>query len=800
MRALTKVLRDLWLTRGRVAFMVLSLAAGLTSLGAVLSMRGVIGREMTRAYMDSVPASATFDLGERGMDDATLEALRARPEVAAAERRATRVARWRRPGEEWGRALLFVIEDFEHQELALLGHERGRRVLGTGEVLVERSAMAVLDAELGDRIELATARGRAEVEIVGVVHEPALAPASTEQAGYFYATPETLAHLGEPAQLDEVRVLVNEEPLDRASVEAQVEVLFAWLETQGVDVHEVRVPPPGTHPHEAPSRVVLLLFAIFAGLTVVLAAVLCASLFSITMARQVREVGVMKTLGATNGRIRSMYALMLGLVGVAALAVAAGPTRLLGRAGIATISSLLNFDIVDHTVPHWVYATQFITGLALPLLAAAPAILRASRVSVREALGDHGAQPPKPGVERWIGARGGRLMQAALRNALRLPRRLVLTLALLSVGGALFVGAVSVADAWEAVTEQVYETRHYDLELRLARAVDASVMRDSVMRDSVTRELEGPAEPWGFAPVTLATESGMPLSRTYPDQGHGSFTLTGVPDDTQLIDFELRSGRWLRPGEGDGVVLNQLAAARIGDEVLGQPVELVVEGRRARWTVVGVVEEVAAPATAYVSSAAFVERTGQPLRGLRIATGSGHDAEGTRAAIATIERSLAAAGVGVVASVPLELLYNAMGEHVVVLIRSLLGLALLMAFVSALALGSNMSTSVVERMREIGVMQAIGARPRQVRSMVLIEGLFVTLLSLPLAYLLAVPFAATVGYVIGQLSFAIPLPLDLSWLAMIAWALGALLVATLASLVPARAATRRSVTDALAQV
>lgn len=282
------------------------------------------------------------------------------------------------------------------------------------------------------------------------------------------------------------------------------------------------------------------------------------------------------------------------------------------------------------------------------------------------------------------------------------------------------------------------------------------------------RELDGVerVEPWGFAPVTIATESGLPLSRTYPDGGHGSLTMVGVPDDTRLIDFELRSGRWLRSGEPDSVVLNQLAAARIGPDPVGREVELVVEGRRARWTVVGVVEEVAAMATAYVSSAAFVDRTGQEPRGLRIAVSAGHDPRDTRAAIVRIERQLAASGVGVTASVPLELVYNAMAEHVVVLIWSLLGLALLMAFVSALALGANMSTSVVERAREIGVLQAIGARSAQILWMVLIEGLFVTLLSLPFTLLIAIPLSAIVGHVVGVLSFAIPLPLDVSWFAM----------------------------------
>jgi hypothetical protein len=121
MMAFTKMLRDLRAARGRIAFMVLALAAGLTSTGAVLAIRAVVQREMTRSYLNSVPASITFDVGSKGISDQLLTRIRARPEVKYAERRATLEVRWRRAGQaEWGRALLFVIESFEAQQVARL--------------------------------------------------------------------------------------------------------------------------------------------------------------------------------------------------------------------------------------------------------------------------------------------------------------------------------------------------------------------------------------------------------------------------------------------------------------------------------------------------------------------------------------------------------------------------------------------------------------------------------------------------------------------------------------------------------
>ncbi|WP_428261304.1 FtsX-like permease family protein [Haliangium sp.] len=791
-RTFTKIRRDLWTSRGRTALMVIALAAGLGSLGTVLSMRGVLQREMTRNYVDTAPASATFDVGAGGVSDALLDQVRARPEVAAAERRTTLTARWRSSGSDpWGRALLFVREDFERQEMALLTHERGSVTPPPGTVLVERSALAVLHADIGDTIEV-TVDGAAPlaVTIAGVVHEPALAPAVTEQAGYLYATPETLALLGRPAVFDELRVLVSDRPLDQGAVTAQVEAIGAWLSERGVVLHDVRIPPAGRHPHQAQSNGVLFLLVVFAALTLALASVLCASQLSITLARQVREIALMKAVGGTSGRLRRMYGAMILTIAVVALLVSAPLTVLAGRAGIDAVAALMNFDIESYAVPMWVYLGQVAAAVLLPLLAATPVILRACRVSVRTAMDDHGAPlPSRRG--RGLTLRS-RILQAALRNALRTPRRLAFAVALLGFAGAFLIGAVSLTDAWEAMTAQVYETRHYDVELELAAPAEADAIAALPGVETV--------EIWGSAPATIPDPSGLPVSHTYPDGGHGSFHLLAVPDRTTLIDFALREGRWLEPGERGAIVLNQLAAARFAPDVVGREITLVVEGRRLIGRVVGVVDEVASPAAAYVDRATFERQLGLPARRARVAFAGPRDEIATPAAIRDLQRALAARGIRVVRATPLQLLFNAMGEHVVVLIRLLLGLALSMTVVGVLALSATMSTNVVERTRELAVMQAIGARPSQIRRMVLWEGWFTAGLSLPLALGVGVLVAAVVGRIVGDLSFLLPLPLDLSWTTTATWILAVLALSALASLVPTLAATRRTVREALGQV
>ncbi|MEZ4239147.1 MAG: FtsX-like permease family protein [Myxococcota bacterium] len=359
------------------------------------------------------------------LTDPQLDALRGWPEVAIAERRASREARWRPPGGPWGRAEVFAVEHLGVHRLATFTPQAGATAAGPGEALVERASLAVMGARLGDAVEVVTAAGRpATLTLVGVVHDPSLAPAGQERAANLYVTPETFARLGEP-QLDEVRILVADRPLDPAAVDAQAAAVAQRLDAQGVTVREVRVPPPGEHPHEAPSRAVLLVLWLFAALTVGLAAVLSASLLSITLARQVREIAVMKTLGASRRAVAGLYVAMVGAIALAALAASALPTALLARAGIDAVAGMLNVDVASYAVPLRVIAAQVAIGLGLPLAAAAPLIARASRRTVVDTPTTTAPGPPPaaPGRRRWATARrsGPACNAVRVRGASRSP-------------------------------------------------------------------------------------------------------------------------------------------------------------------------------------------------------------------------------------------------------------------------------------------------------------------------------------------------------------------------------------------
>jgi len=790
-----KIRRDLWTGRGRMALMTVAVAAGLFALGSTLGGYAVLSRELTRAYLSTRPASATLETD--GIDAALLAEVRKQPGIAAAEARATVRARVR-VGEDWRPVLFFVIPDFQSMRLATFARLEGDWPPPRGTMLIDHLALALVDAKVGESVVIKTPHGApSPLRLSGVVWDSSLAPAGMERTVWGYVTPETLKLLGETGELDQLKIITAGNPLDAAAIEKTARGLAVWLQAHGHPVHEIQIPPPGKHPHQGQMTAVMLMLNVFAVLALLLSGVLVGSMVDAMMSRQVREIGVMKAVGAGNGQIARLYLAMMLVLSAGALVLAV-PSSLWAAGALSKMAAgNLNIKIASAAVPWWVLALVVLAGVLVPLLAAAVPVARASRATVQTAIHDSGTPLEAFGARRfdaWLGRRRGwsPLISLGMRNAFRRRGRLILTLGLLAAGGAMFLAGRDTAAAWKLRLGEVRSGRKYDVAIRF------QTPQPTARALAVARGVPGvtKAEAWGTAPAAWGDETGLHVAHTYPDKGHGSFQVTGLPADTTLVRFPVLAGRWLRAGDDRVVVLNHSAAAAVPDAKVGSTVTISVDGRPQTWRIVGFVRDLGSPATAYVPSPTLALATGasDTTELLYVACKAGKRDE----AIRRVESSLEKAGMGIDVSIPVTLLRSAVGGHMAVLLGLLQGLAALMTLVGILGLTAAMSTGVVERTRELGVMQAVGASPALILRVILAEGLFIGLLSSVLAVALAIPFTALVGGILGRLAFRVPLPLVVAPGAVIAWLAIALTASALATAVPAWRASRRSVREALA--
>ncbi len=124
-------------------------------------------------------------------------------------------------------------------------------------------------------------------------------------------------------------------------------------------------------------------------------------------------------------------------------------------------------------------------------------------------------------------------------------------------------------------------------------------------------------------------------------------------------------------------------------------------------------------------------------------------------------------------------------------------MAVLLAVVGGLGLMGTMSINVLERTREIGVMRAIGASDGSVRRIVIVEGVLIGVLSWAMGTAVAFPLSMLLSEAVGQSLLESPLSYTFSPPGALIWLVLVIVIATLASLLPAYRAARMSVRETL---
>lgn len=589
---------------------------------------------------------------------------------------------------------------------------------------------------------------------------------------------------------------------DRDHIVAEAAKTGDWLEaTYGVAVQEIQVPKPEAHPHQFQADVLLISLLGGGAAALLLSTILVANMLNTLFTQQISQIGIMKAIGAQSGRIGRMYLTMTLLVAAGASLLALVPAIWLGRLLTGQILSMLGIEATSLAPVWWSYLVVLGVGLLLPPLMTVVPLLKASRTTVRAAI-DHrgGSVTPSratPALSRLSRIRRvDRTLLLALRNTVRRPARFLLAVSLLAGAGTVFVAGMSLGDGMAAVAEKQKELRVWDVEVQLADPAAIEEVRVSLQRrlpqvtavEGLTTASTGPA---GFGEV--------PITRTYPDQGHGRVSLTAVPADSTMFDVpDLQGGRWLSPGEVGAIVLSKIARDdNVPSTGVGDTVQLSIGGKPTTWRVAGIIED--GSGGMYTTAEGFAAAVGLPPRinVLRITTNT-HDEVTRQAVAADADQALTAAGITVKSAVSVSRANAASENHMGPLVTILLAIALAMGVVGFIGLASTMGSNILDRTREFGVMHAIGAQPKAVRQVVVAEGLILGVASCLVAILPALGLTALLGAVLGRLFMDAPLPYRISLLAVGIWVVLSTFGAALATDAAASRASRITVREALA--
>jgi len=803
--------RDFWHERTRTLLVVLAIALGISGFAVVLSSYAILTRELNQGYLASNPASAT--LSTDAIPDDLSEKLLALGDLAAVEARRVVRARIKTGPVEWRSLQLFVVKNYGDIRVAKLTPEKGAWPPAKGEILIERDALQVAKARIGDTVTVRMNSGREEtLRVSGTAHDVGQAQARMENAVYGYVTLATLAALGEEPYLDQLKILVAGDAFDEARVRRLAEQTKQRVETLGHPVRRMDVPKPGEHPHAAIMGLLLLAQAGFGLFALLLSGVLVVNLLTAILAAQIRQIGMMKAVGGSRTQIASIYLAQALCLGAAALAIAV-PVGILGSRALSLyMGRFLNFDITSVAVPAWVYLLEVAIGLLAPVLAAAYPVIKGSAVSVREALSDVGVGRGgfgATGFDRAIAGVGGasRPLLLAIRNSFRRRTRLLLTLSTLAIGGVVFMSALNVRSSMVRTLDRLFASRRFDLTLGLPTMVPADTLQRAIGSTPGVAAFEGwivseaaivDAKP----AASVASGAGLHGGGAPAAELHGSagtaerFSVVAVPTPTERLALDIVEGRNLQPGDVNAIVVNSALATK-GMKV-GAEVTLRMGPSESSWRVVGKAREAFSPATGYVPRRFFDERGGHAgaSNSVRLLLDK-RDAASIAAVRAALDQGLEREGVKAQGSSTKSDGRYAFDQHMLMIYVFLIVVSVILVGVGGLGLVTTMSLNVLERRREMGVLRAIGATPRAVCGIVAAEGAVIGLLSWAVSGIVAWPVSLLMGNVLVARMFTNGLDFAFELRGLWIWLAVCLGLGFLASVLPAWNASRRPIREAI---
>jgi putative ABC transport system permease protein len=362
---------------------------------------------------------------------------------------------------------------------------------------------------------------------------------------------------------------------------------------------------------------------------------------------------------------------------------------------------------------------------------------------------------------------------------------LILTLLPLALSGAILLTVFNVRVSLMTELDGIFRYRNYNINISFERPYRFEEIRNIALNVPGVLDVEG------YRQTSDAYRLRVDGSRS------NNLSVTSLMPESSIVHLPLGAGRWLAAQDQTDVVVNTAFLRDETDVRLGDRLSLKINGRDITATVAGIVDEKMASAGIYVNDSYFGKMLGGVSRtnNLWVVTDTSKSQEKIKE---ELEAQFEQAGLAVTYLKTTSDERSSLEFHFNIMVVPLGLAALMLALVGGLGLSGTMSTNVMERSREVGVMRAIGASDGGIQRIFVIEGLFIGLVSWFFSLAAALPFTYVLDTMIGSRFLYEPLTYIFSFGGALLWLVIALITAALSCYVPAQNASRTSVRELLA--
>ena len=795
-----KLWHDLWERKSRTLLVVMSVTAGVFCVGAIFGMNDQLYNQMDISHSSTHPSHINmFTFG--AIDQDISDQLSKIDGILYVDITNQIGLRYKIGSEDnWQPGMVATRPNYDDQtydQITLVeGEWPTKNTLG-----IERTASAYYGIKIGDQIQVELADGTGRwLPVNGMIRHPFVEPPSFGGVPLFFMNPQGLERLGIP-EGSYFNLKVRVSPYSRLNSEEMAYEIKDKLSKENITVGATFYQNPDEHWGKMFLDGVVLVMEILAVASLFMSVVLVTNTMTAIVTEQTNQIGIIKAIGGQRRAIIQLYLGGVLVYGILALAISLPLGAAIAFGGSQWFLNIFNIDHEIFRISQSAAVYQLLAALAVPVLAALWPVIHGAAITVREAIASYGLGSGQYGedwIDKWIERIGQHHLTPpqtlAIGNMFRRKGRLILTQLVLVAAGTMFIMVMSLSKSLITTVSKDMDKRGYDLRLifvwdqRASRVIDLATSIPGVEQASM----------W-YSHAASVLRAGQ-VAR---DVGSAS-NLVGIPVNEKMYRPTILAGRWLNEQDGNSVVISKELSTDnnidVGDIIT---LDLDVLGSD-EWQVVGIFQvvfrKVGDPDPLYAPLSAVYRSTKKFQHGtdLLVRTTSS-DPESAIAIKETLQdlyedRRMRVSVFGT-STTEEEKEYAIFQFSTVTQI--LLMLATIVAIVGGLGLMGSLSISVVERTREIGVMRAIGARSSTIINMFLLEGLIQGIvswiLSVPIAFVIAQPISRQ----LGQVMLRMDLDFYYNWMAALAWLGAVIVLAILASIWPARTATKISVRQSL---